>query len=286
MIVVKDKEDLPLIEYQTPSHHFINNAVFHMKRCALISPLHWHSAIEFVFILDGSLEFVLDNRSFTAGAGELVVINSSTVHSFSPVGNDVDYYYLVANDDFFKTNNLYSESTHFETVIESEGAKEIFKKITDEYERADEYSNAAILSHLMSLFVYLRRHHDSACDGAPLTEEKKLKMVRGVLAFLQEHFREKLTIDEVADRLHYSKSYLSHTFKEITHYSLISYINLLRCQNATALLLDGASVSEAAADSGFTDLSYFTRVFKKSVGILPSQVDDRIFSFISGALEK
>lgn len=257
-----------------------------MERTSIISPLHWHNAIEFVFIISGSLQFNINNNSFLAKAGELVVINSSMVHSFMPAEKDVDYYYLVANDDFFKSNNLYSQSTHFETVIDSKEAKELFKKITDEYEKGDEYSNAAILSQLMSLFVYLARNHNTHTEGAPLSEEKKLKIVRGVLLYLKEHFKEKLTIEEIAEKLHYSKSYLSHTFKEITGYSLINYINLLRCQNATSLLLDGCSVSVAASEVGFSDISYFTRVFKKTLGILPSQVEENVFTLSHGKMEK
>ena len=267
-----------MIIYENPSHHFAKNAVFSMERCSRPSPLHWHNAIEFVFILKGGLEFGLNNSSFSAKAGDFVVINASVVHSFMPVSQDTDYYYLVANDDFFKTNNLYSQGTHFDTIIKSEEAIELFRKITAEYECGDEYSNTAILSHLMSLFIYLGRNHATKSEDTPPAEEKKLKMVRGALVYLEEHYKEKLTIEEIADKLHYSKSYLSHTFKEITHYSLISYINLLRCQNATSLLLDGKSVSESATESGFSDISYFTRVFKKTLGILPSQVEENVFT--------
>lgn len=280
MIVIKrtKKGGRELIVYQNPSHHFAKNAVFSIERCDRTSPLHWHGAIEFVFILHGKLDMTLNNNRFIASRGPLIAINSSAVHSFTPIGEDVDYYFLVANDDFFKTNNLYSQGTHFDTIIESEEAIELFKKITAEYERADEYSNTAILSHLMSLFIYLGRNHATKSEDTPPSEEKKLKMVRGALVYLQEHYKEKITIEDLAEKLHYSKSYLSHTFKEITHYSLISYINLLRCQNATSLLLDGVSVSEAATESGFSEISYFTRVFKKTLGILPSQVEKNVFT--------
>ena len=253
-----------------------------MERCALTSPLHWHGAIEFVFILRGQLDMTVNNTRFLASSGPLIAINSSAVHSFTPVGDDVDYYYLVANDDFFKNNNLYSKGTEFETVIKSDEAIELFEKITAEYERADEYSNTAILSLLMSLFIYLGRNHATKSELTLPSEEKKLKMVRKLLVYLQEHYKEKITIEDLAEKLHYSKSYLSHTFKEITHYSLISYINLLRCQNATSLLLDGVSVSEAATESGFSEISYFTRVFKKTLGILPSAVEKNVFTLNNG----
>ena len=270
-----------MITYQNSSQHFTKNAVFSMERCSRPSHLHWHSAIEFVFIFSGKLQFFLNNTTFFGEAGDLVIINSSIVHSFIPIGDGVDYCFLVADDEFFKTNNLYSQSTTFESKICTEEAKRLFTEIITEYEKADEYSNTAILSSLMALFIYLNRRHPKEVREAPLSEEKKLKMVRRVLNYLQEHYKEKLTIEDIADTHHFSKSYLSHTFKEITHYSLISYINLLRCQNARALLLSGASVSEAAAECGFSDISYFTRVFKNTLGILPSAVEEEIFTLNS-----
>ena len=94
--------------------------------------------------------------------------------------------------------------------------------------------------------------------------------MRNTLVYLQTHFREKLTVEQVADAMHFSKSYFSHTFKELTHLSLVGYINALRCQHARALILEGASLAAAAAECGFADLSYFTRVFKKLVGVSPS----------------
>ena len=122
--------------------------------------------------------------------------------------------------------------------------------------------------------IYLNRHHATGTETEPVAEKKKMKMIRNTLVYLQEHYKERLTVDSIADALHFSKSYLSHSFKEITHTSLISYINLIRCQTARVLILEGASVAEAAAECGFSEISYFTRVFKKTLGVLPSEVKE------------
>ena len=265
-----------VIIYQNSSQHFAKNAVFSMERCQRTSHLHWHNAIEFVFIVSGELQFSLNNETFLAGEGELVVINSAAVHSFTPNGA-ADYYFLVADDVFFKNNNLYSQNAPLEARITSGEAKRLFGRIIEEYERGDEYSNSAILSSLMALFIYLNRNHSLSGGAALPSEEKKIKMIRRAIVYLEEHYKEKLTVEEIAEALHFSKSYLSHSFKEITRYSLISYINLLRCQNARVMLLAGSSISEAAAECGFSELSYFTRVFKKTLGILPSAVEDEVF---------
>ena len=267
-----------MIKYQNPSLLFTKNAVFAIERSSRLSPLHWHEAIEFVYVLGGSLRFSLNSHTFIARSGDLVIVNSAMVHSFSPTDEGADYYFLVADDKFFRTNDLYGESTVFDHLVSTDEAKRLFGEIINEAQRGDEYSDIATLSTLMSLFIYLNRHHASGAEKAHQPDKKKIVMVRGALLYIQEHYKEKLTVGKIAEALHFSKSYLSHAFKEITHTSLISYINLLRCQNARAMMLDGSSIAEAALECGFSELSYFTRVFKKTLGTLPSEARSEIFT--------
>ena len=267
-----------MITYQNSSRHFGKNAVFFLERSSRPSHLHWHDAIEFVYVREGELNFSLDGEKFTASPGDLVTVNSAIVHSFIPSTDTADYYFLVADDNFFRTNNLYSEGTFFEKKIRTGEAERLFLEIIRETEKADEFSKISTLSVLMSLFIYMNRHHKVIKEESHLTEKKKMGMVRDALVYIGEHFKERLTVEEIAEASHFSKSYLSHIFKEITGMSVISYINLLRCHNARTLILDGMSIAEAAADCGFVEISYFTRVFKKTLGILPSEVRDEIFT--------
>lgn len=267
-----------MITYQNLDPFFHKNAVFFLERSARKSKPHWHDAVEFVYILDGSLEFHLNGEKFTADSGDLVTVNAAEIHAFYPITEKVDYYFLVADDKFFRTNNLYTDTTYFEKKICSSQAQHLFEEIIKETEKADEYSNISTVSVLLSLFIYLNRHHASKREETQLSEQKKITLVRNTLVYLQTHFREKLTVEQVADAMHFSKSYLSHTFKELTHLSLVGYINALRCQHARALILEGASLAGAAAECGFSDLSYFTRVFKKTMGHLPSEVKGELLN--------
>ena len=267
-----------MITYQNPKSFFTDNVVFFLERSSRISHLHWHEAIEFIYVLEGRLSFRLNGSTFIAGKGELVVVNSAMFHSFAPMEEGADYYFLVADDKFFRTNGLYGVNTLFDSSVNTPQARRLFDEIIRETEKGDEYSKISTLSVLMSLFIYLNRHHSSGKEASVHSEKKKIMMVRGALAYLQEHYKEKLTVDSIAEALHFSKSYLSHSFKEITHISLINYINLLRCQSARALMLEGYGVAEAALECGFSELSYFTRVFKKTMGMLPSQTREEIFT--------
>ena len=247
-------------------------------KCSTGSELHWHNAVELIYFVSGGLEVSLSGNTFRPKAKDVIVINSSVVHSFAITNAPVNYYIIIANDDFFEANNLYSKNNFFQQHIKSEELSNLFEKIIKEYDKNDEFSNVSILSLLMSIFVNLRRNFVLENNSPLPLESNKVKMIRDTIEYIRENYTKKITVDEIAERLHFSKGYLSHTFKNVTGYSIIEFLNLVRCQNARMLLLEKYSVSQAALSSGFTEFSYFTRVFKKTMGILPSDASKEVFT--------
>lgn len=263
--------------YEHQTYHFSKNNAFYLKRHKGRTALHWHDALEFLYFIKGGLEVNLNGKTYLAKDGDLIVVNSSVVHS-SKIIDSPDYYFLIASDYFFKNNNLVFSDTFFTPQINHPKTKEIFEKIISEYEKNDSYSNILITAYLMELFVFLNRNNAENDSVDMPIETKKLTIVRNAMRYLQDHFTEKLSAEKIAEDLHYSKSYLSHSFKEITGHSLMNYVNLLRCQHARTMLLNNYSIKQASNACGFIDISYFTRVFKKTMGLLPSQVSKEIFN--------
>jgi len=77
-------------------------------------------------------------------------------------------------------------------------------------------------------------------------------------------------INQLASMLGYQSDYLNRAFKRETGLSLREYRDAFRIETAKRLLLAGQRVTDAALATGFTDLNYFSRWFKKWVGISPS----------------
>ena len=103
-----------------------------------------------------------------------------------------------------------------------------------------------------------------------------LQAVYAAGEYIQKHFREKLSIQSIAEVVHLSPSYLSHIFSQTFGYTITDYVTYIRLENAKSILSkSGTSISEAALDSGFEDISYFSRVFKKVEGISPREYKKR-----------
>ena len=93
-----------------------------------------------------------------------------------------------------------------------------------------------------------------------------------IAGYVEEHFREQIGRDEIAEQLHYSKNYLSRIFSTRMGISVREYINGYRIEEAKRLLLTtDVPVGDIAMDVGFDSMTYFSTVFKKVTGVTPSQ---------------
>ena len=94
--------------------------------------------------------------------------------------------------------------------------------------------------------------------------------VETIRRYIQEHYAEDLTLTELAALVNANEYYLSHAFKKITHYSPQQYILRRRIGKAQCLLIyTSLPLTEIAARVGYEDSNYFSRVFKKVIGISP-----------------
>ena len=104
---------------------------------------------------------------------------------------------------------------------------------------------------------------------------KHIDAVYKTMEYVRANYDKKLSLDEIAKNAFLSKAYLSSIFKEEIGESLTNYINRVRIEKSRVLLLDKEiSLIDIANLCGFEDQSYFTRVFKKMVGISPKKYRD------------
>lgn len=129
---------------------------------------------------------------------------------------------------------------------------------------------------LESLSVWLSGiMHRFISSSFDFTQVKHSDVVYKVMEYVRRNFSRKISLDDIAGEVYLSRSYLSSLFKEETGQSLFAYINHVRIEKSKQMLLDDtASLADVANLCGFEDQSYFTKVFKKAVGISPKKYRD------------
>lgn len=109
-----------------------------------------------------------------------------------------------------------------------------------------------------------------------LNRNTKNKYIEQAQDYVREHYKNDITIGEVAEYLDLSEGYLSRLFKKYTDYTFVNYLTYYRIHVAMKLLKDCRwKIYEVAEEVGYTDTTYFSTLFKKSVGISPSEFQDR-----------
>lgn len=101
---------------------------------------------------------------------------------------------------------------------------------------------------------------------------KSNKIIKEAAEYISAHFAEDLSLSILSEQLHLNPAYLSMLFKQITGHAFKEYLNQVRVEEAKRLLMDtDYSIIDIAVACGFTNQSYFTKVFKKETGMTPKQ---------------
>jgi signal transduction histidine kinase/DNA-binding response OmpR family regulator len=96
------------------------------------------------------------------------------------------------------------------------------------------------------------------------------RLVRKAIAYLNEHYSEPISRDQLANYVSVSENYLTHCFHQEVGISPMTYLNRYRIKQARALLeTSDQNITEVALTVGFSDSTYFSRVFQREVGVSP-----------------
>lgn len=103
-----------------------------------------------------------------------------------------------------------------------------------------------------------------------------------MIAYIQEHFQEEISLELVASSVGMSESAFSHFFKKRTNRSFIDFLNDIRIGNAAKMLYETSNtISEICYASGFNNVSNFNRLFKKKKGQTPTEYRENVQKFMT-----
>ena len=179
----------------------------------------------------------------------------------------MSYYCLIISAAFLREYGIDVENLSFCEYINDGSGSLFFEKIVRELREKKPYYKTVIRGEIISYIAELCRNYT-----IQKRENVSNDRIKKGIVYIREHFDEALDVETIAAHAGFSRYYFSRQFKEITGMTVMKYVEFLRCRHARELLEEGASVSKADLECGFTDLSYFTKVFKRQYGILPSKV--------------
>ncbi len=241
---------------------------------------HSHSCVQLYYVLDGSPVFHVSDLVFTAPAGSYFYVPRSAVHSLEELGPEGDYVYefkLVVDDPALAAG--LSEPA---LPLTDSGAIRTLLRYVIHNSTAPDEANVSniegILTAVLLTFLAPRLDYKSH-NSRFVTTEGYDAITRDILVYLERHFPHPFSMEQMAAELSYSPNYLSTVFRRNTGHTVVEYLNLLRIRSAVIhFFYYGQDVSSTCESVGFTDLSYFSRAFRKYTGVSPRRFKQALAS--------
>ena len=241
-------------------------------------------------VTEGEARLHLPDKTQELRPGYLYIIPAYTTHSYECNGRFA-HYYLHVYEGFKKETDIF-ERYNFPTEVKAqEGDERLFAVMCQQYPDAQlPASDPQSYDNTSKFTDYVKRYHDMpiyqkmwlrGCililisrfmEGAQLRTWTNDERVVKVLKYIHKNIYDDIDIDDLADVACVTKPYLIRLFKRSIKVSPLQYINRKKIEKAELLLLtEDLSIKELAYTLGFSDHSYFIRLFKKITGKTPQE---------------
>ncbi len=234
---------------------------------------HSHPYYHMFYISDGFCQFVVDGIPYDIHAGTCLLVPRQVDHGFcNTSGAQVEHMEIkfslpqtAMDNQLLQAGVLISDNPLVTMLI-----KQIIKEYAEIGSLADD-SAASYLTALLNILTesgrYQKPHHFRYIDASAFST-----LSQRIIAYLETHFAQDVSLDELAQELDYNKSYLCIAFKKDTHMTILDCLNTIRIRRAAEMIVySDHSLLQVAEQCGFASVSHFNRVFQKYVGITPGQ---------------
>ena len=249
---------------------------------------HSHNAVELYFTLSDLPDVLLNDTVSAVPAGTLIIIPPFCVHQlYHGVGIMYERYILSINiqwlDAVFcdKTDTLsyLKRSTAPLLLTPGDANKEAFIQRLNTLISASKVTTPETMAHFFDLLSLLNQMVDllspESNQAFPISSTQK--SINEMIAYIQEHIYENLTVTDLAKHFFLHPDYLSRLFKKHAHTSVSHYITLQKIATAQSLLREGYTVTQVQEKLGYSSYAYFFKTFQKNAGISPSQYRTQYF---------
>ena len=245
----------------------------HIRSQSSLQKGNWHENVEVLCFIEGEGRVRLNARSYNVGVGDIVVVNSNYLHEFS-TDTRLRYHCLIIDRSFCENNYFDTNNIHFKTHFKDDSIYKKFEELRKYYEMPEStpWRTHSMRLLVLSLLTDLCKDHSESYDQNLDTDVHLLSCVKKAIGFICSESQREISLDEICELVGLSKYYFAREFKRITGHTIVHYINITRCESAKAMLCEtSATIAQIAAHCGFSDQSYFTRVFKAMTGISPTE---------------
>lgn len=259
-------------------------STYHIKNAgrSFQIPVHWHDELEIIYVKGGFLTVSISGESYIGKPGDAFVVSPGNLHLMGSDTSTVDYYTFLfpLKNLSFRADDLFEEklleplnSGHLMINPRiNDTAKELCEQLIEVYESKKQESESQLTAQIKTKIILLQFILEMWKKGFIIENDTNGRntVEKEMVSYIQQNYTGKISLKEFGEQFHLSEKYISRYFKEHFHITLSQYVTYLRLEHAKQLLQDtDIPVTEVAMQSGYQNVSYFIRSFKKTYEISP-----------------
>ncbi len=259
-------------------------STYHIKNAgrSFQIPVHWHDELEIIYVKGGSLTVSISGESYIGKPGDAFVVSPGNLHLMGSDTGTVDYYTFLfpLKNLSFRADDLFEEklleplnSGHLMINPRiNDTAKELCEQLIEVHESKNQESESQLTAQIKTKIILLQFILEMWKKGFIIENDTNGRntVEKEMVSYIQQNYTGKISLKEFGEQFHLSEKYISRYFKEHFHITLSQYVTYLRLEHAKQLLQDtDIPVTEVAMQSGYQNVSYFIRSFKKTYEISP-----------------
>lgn len=252
---------------------------------------HWHPEIELTLITSGQMTYRVNNSQYLLKEGNALFNNCNVLHSgymkdncdctYLSVTFHPRFIYGYENSllqtkyvDFITSNSLWS-SLMLENDNDWQG--EIIDILQNIYKLSlTPPGNYELILHTLLSQIWTKLYdYYSSLPQSAISADYSLTRLKNILTFIQTHYQEPLSLEEIASNVNICKSECCRFFKKHMKMTLFEYLMSYRIRQSLTHLKNHETVANTALLSGFSDPCYFGKIFKRYMECTPRQYQTR-----------
>lgn len=254
-----------------------------------VYPVHWHEEMEIVIAMSGSCIYNVDFKKYEVKKGDILIIPPASLHSYEQNGEESFNGFVILFSAAMINNNafdicstqyiipIFNNETYLPVYISSDNRhnqplnKIIREILISHFNKRQGYELSVKIS-LMTFIHYFIENQLCIRGNDTVSTNKSTLQIKRIINYIEEHYNEKITLETLSDYAGISIYHLAHMFKKCTGQSPVEYINHYRLSMAANKLMEtDEQIIGIAIDTGFNNISYFNRTFKKRFGVTPKE---------------
>lgn len=236
------------------------------------SPFHWHNHIEILYVLDGQIDFKIEQRKFLLSPDDMIIVNSEVIHSSKLCGHAR---YILFQLPLSAFEGIY-ENIEYVVFKEKPSAKEIrvlYEYLKNMLSFVDDKlpeNRVKFVSLLYDFLYVLLTSFQTEKKKIDSSQYHGINRISSVMSYVEKEFRKKITLNDAAEIINVTPEHLCRLFKKYTDMTFNNYLMAQRISAFYQMLINtDQKISVLLEECGITNYKVFIREFKKTFGKTP-----------------